>query len=408
MIGYKCVACKTKYPADYKRNVCAECGANLDVRYDYGRLRDAAEQNTLFDNSRLDIFRYRKLLPTLNPVFATPLRVGYTPLYYVRHLATAVGLNSVYLKDEGCNPSASLKDRASAVVLARAREVGAKVVATATTGNAGSSLACLAAAAGQDCVVFVPENAPPAKLVQLRAYGARVLAVRGTYDDAFNLCRKTCMANGWFNRNTGLNPFTREGKKTCSFEIWEQLDRKVPNWIIVPSGDGNIISGIWKGWRDLFRIGLIERTPRLVCAQSENSDAITRTVRKQDGYPKSWISVRVESVQADTLADSISVDLPRDGLAATRAVIESRGHAITVADDEIIASVGELASLSGVFAEPAAATSWSVLKKMVNQKLITRDESVVCLITGNGLKDTEGVSASLRELNVVDINEDLS
>jgi threonine synthase len=161
----------------------------------------------------------------------------------------------VWVKDDGQNPSASFKDRAGAVALAVARERGASVIAGATTGNAGSSMACLAASVGMTCVIFLPETAPPAKMAQLLVFGAKVIAVRGNYDQAFDLCGEVCRARGWFNRNTGSNPFTREGKKTCSFEVWEQLGRRVPDWMVVCTGDGNIISGIWKGWRELKRNG---------------------------------------------------------------------------------------------------------------------------------------------------------
>ncbi|MBU1908505.1 MAG: threonine synthase, partial [Verrucomicrobia bacterium] len=327
------------------------------------------------------------------PGLAPPLRIGWTPLYAAGRLGAPLGLKQLYIKDDGLNPSASFKDRAGAVALVRAREKGAKVIAGASTGNAGSSMACLTASVGLPCVIFVPEKAPPAKIAQLLVFGARVLAVRGTYDDAFDLCMKICDERGWFNRNTGHNPFTREGKKTCSYEICEQLGWHAPDRVVVPTGDGNIISGIWKGMKDLYAVGLIDRLPKIDCAQSEKSNAITRAVEQvraahPDGAASvDWRHVRIEPVKATTLADSISVDVPRDGLAAVRAVIESGGEACTVPDEEILAAIPELARGAGVFAEPAAACAWAVTRRLAQAGRIQPDEKVICLVTGNGLKD---------------------
>jgi len=290
------------------------------------------------------------------------------------------------------NPSASIKDRASAVALLRAAAMGADTVAVASTGNAGSSTACVAAAMGLRAVVFVPETAPKAKLTQALAYGATVLGVRGSYDDAYDLCMQVCDERGWFNRSTGLNPFTREGKKTSMFEIWEQLGH-TPDRIIVPTGDGNILSSAWKGWRDLHAAGLIDSLPRIDCAQSQGSAAICRSVKRvRAGEPVTdWCLANIETVAAHTVADSISVDKPRDGLAAVKAVIDSGGEAVTVSDDEILSAISELASMAGVFAEPAAAAPWAVAKRLAEDGRIGRDEHVVLLITGSGLKDVAAV-----------------
>jgi threonine synthase len=276
------------------------------------------------------------------------------------------------------------------VALCRAIETGASVVSTASTGNAGSSLACLAAALGLQAVVFVPASAPAAKLTQLLSYGAQVLAVRGSYDDAYDLCLAASDEFGWFNRSTGFNPFTREGKKTCAFEIWEDLGGAVPDRVVVPAGDGNILSGIWKGWRDLKAAGLIERLPKIDCVQSESSAAIAGTVQRlrHNHEPVTdWSTVSVDEVQAGTIADSISVDRPRDGLAAVQAIIESGGEAITVPDQDILAAISEMARFTGLFVEPAAAAPWAAVRQMADDKLIDADERVICLVTGSGLKD---------------------
>jgi len=381
--GFECLVCGTVQPATFKGMVCPACGGNLDVTYRYAAIDPA---NWMI--ARDDIFRYAALLPLHGLDGIPPQRVGQTPLYHARRAGEMLGLRHLYIKDDGLNPSASFKDRAGAVALAVARERGAKVIAGATTGNAGSSMACLAGGAGFPCVIFVPHTAPPAKIAQLLVFGAKVLAVRGNYDQAYDLCGAVCERLGWFNRNTGFNPFTREGKKTCSFELWEQLGRRAPDRVLVCTGDGNIISGIWKGFRDLKALGLIEKLPRLHAVQSERSAAIAMAVRALDGeIPASWREVAIPTVQADTIADSISVDYPRDGIGGVRAVLETGGEAVTVSDEEIVAAIPELARATGVFAEPAAAASWAGLNQLVAAGKIHRDERVVCLVSGNGLKD---------------------
>ncbi|MBN1270276.1 MAG: threonine synthase [Kiritimatiellae bacterium] len=405
--GFQCCACgKTQAPG-FHGYTCPACGGNLDVTYDYHAFQARMDPEQPFAAARHDIFKYAPLLPIEDTSLAPPLRVGATPLYPAERLGASAGLEQLYLKDDGLNPSGSFKDRASAVAIARARETGAKIVAGASTGNAGSSMACMAASVGLPCIVFVPEKAPPAKIAQLLVFGAKVMAVRGTYDDAFDLCLKICAKHDWFNRNTGHNPFTREGKKTVSYEICEQFGWNAPDWIVVPTGDGNILSGTWKGLKDLHALGLIERLPRLVCAQSEQSAAVSRAVwalRKGIGDPGQidWSKVRIEPVRATTLADSISVDVPRDGLAAVRAVIESGGEAVTVPDTEILAAIPEIARGAGVFCEPSCAATWAVVKKLARERRIAPRERVVCLITGSGLKDIVSARKAAGEPTLID------
>jgi threonine synthase len=265
-------------------------------------------------------------------------------------------------------------------------------------------MACMAAAMQIESVVFVPEKAPPAKIAQLLIYGAKVIAVRGTYDDAFDVCTRVCEEKGWLNRNTGFNPFTREGKKLAAFEIAEQLGWEAPDRVIVPTGDGNIISGIAKGMRELVDVGLIARMPKIDCAQAEGSAAITRAIEKlrsADG-PPDWSRVRIEPVKATTLADSISVDDPRDGLAAVRSVMESGGEAIAVSDDEILDAIKQVARLSGVFVEPSCACAWAAMRKLAEQGKVHPDERVVCLMTGSGLKDIQNARKVAGEPILID------
>ena len=389
MNGYRCFACDTFLGADFDGFQCPGCGGNLDVTYDYHAC------DTTFKGD--DMFRFAPLLPVDR--FAAPLKIGGTPLYN----AAQLGPENLFIKDESGNPSASIKDRATAVALQRAVDTGAGTVAVASTGNAGSSTACIAAALGMRAVVFVPESAPAAKLTQSLAYGATVLAVRGTYDDAYELCLEAAHEFSWFNRSTGFNPFTREGKKTASFEIFEQLGG-APDRIVVPTGDGNILSGIWKGWRDLQALGLVDTLPKIDCAQSVSSAAVCHAVWRvrEAGAEPDWSALGIEPVSAATVADSISVDQPRDGLAAVRAVIESGGEAVTVSDDEILAAIPELASATGIFAEPAAAATWAATRKMLGEQRVGPTETIVMLVTGNGLKDIAGASSVVGQPQVIE------
>ena len=396
MNGYRCIACAESQAADFAGFVCPSCGGNLDITYDYASIaRDIAGG---FDDSRTDLFRYASLLPVRKPDAAFPLRVGGTPLYAAPRLGELYGLRNLYLKDDTVNPSASTKDRASAVALRRAIDIGANVVAIASTGNAGSSLACLAAALGLRAVVFVPENAPAAKLTQALSFGATVFAVRGSYDDAFDLCLAASDEFGWFNRSTGYNPFTREGKKTCAYEIWESLGGRVPDRIVVPAGDGNLLSGICKGWCDLQAVGLVDRVPKIDCAQSDASAAICLTVdrlRNKGEAEPDWSRVVVDKVRASTTADSIAVDRPRDGLAAVKGILRSGGEAVRIPDEEILAAIPEMARVTGIFAEPAAAAPWAAVKQMLRDDKIEADELVVCIVSGSGLKDIANARKSV-------------
>jgi len=310
--------------------------------------------------------------------------VGMTPLSSAPALARRFGVGAVLVKDDGRNPSASFKDRASSVALAHAREAGHDLVVAASTGNAAAATAVLAAPARIKVRLFVPRSAPRAKVAQLLTFGAEVLAVDGTYDQAFELSLAATRRFGWYNRNTGFNPYTREGKKTVSFEICEQLGWKAPDLVVVPVGDGNIISGVWKGFVEFHRLGLVETVPRLLAVQAAGSAAIA-TALAGDGV--------VRPVAGETVADSIGVRMPRDGDAAVKAVRDSGGFAVTVSDEEILAAIPDLARNSGVFAEPAAAAGLAGLARAHARGSLGGARIVVLLVTGSGLKD---VGAALR------------
>jgi threonine synthase len=355
----------------------------LEVHYNYERISQHISRATLAEDHDPTFWRYRALLPISYSHGEQPaLSIGGTPLYTVNRLRTYLGMKDLWLKDDSRNPSASLKDRASIIAVMRAE---GKTVACASTGNAASSLAVQAAAVGLPCYIFVPQNAPRAKIVQLLMCGATVFAVNGSYDDAFDLCIEACNIFGWYNRNTGYNPYLVEGKKTVGLEIAEQLDWQIPDSVLVPTGDGCIISGVYRGFEDLYRLGMIERIPRMVAVQAEGSPAIVRAL-EGDGV--------VRPFPAQTIADGISVSLPRNGAMAVKVIRESGGFGVTVTDEEILVAEKELARLTGVFAEPSGAASYAGLLRLLGEGRIERDERVVLLVTGSGLKSIDAVVGS--------------
>ena len=388
--GLRCVRCDA--PAHLADDVytCRACAGNLQVEYDYDAIRAAWSRDELARNADFTIWRYAPLYPIAATLDCPP--IGWTPLLRTPRLGERLGLCNLLIKDDGRNPSASFKDRATAIALGRARDTGRDLVTGASTGNAGSSTAVLAAALGMKARIFIPRAAPRAKVAQLLACGADVLAVDGTYDQAFDLCLAATQQFGWYNRNTGYNPFTREGKKSVSLEICEQMGWRVPDLVVVPVGDGNIISGVWKGFTDFQRIGFIDRLPRLLAVQAEGSAAVVRAL-EGDGT--------IKPVSGETVADSISVSVPRDGEAAVQAVRASGGFGVTVSDAEILAAIPEVARGCGVFGEPAGVTSYAGLKKAAQRGLIDPACTIVVLMTGSGLKDIASVMKVAGEPRVI-------
>ncbi|NNF09609.1 MAG: threonine synthase [Acidimicrobiia bacterium] len=386
--GLVCVICGVSYPIADSGYVCPahpEVGSGnegiLDVRYDYELVGSRISRQSLAADPTNTMWRYRALMPVAADAVVPPLTVGWTPTYDAPRLAAALGVARVWVKDEGRQPTASLKDRASAMALVKAREKGAEVVTTASTGNAAAALSGLAASIGQKNVIFVPETAPEAKVTQLLAYGSTVALVKGNYDAAFDLCMQAAEEFGWYNRNTGFNPYMTEGKKTAGLEILEQLGWDAPEAIFVSVGDGSIIGGVHKAMKDAVALGWIERTPRIFGIQSAGSDYLVQAFESgEDVLTKAPIS-------AETVADSISADLPRDRIKAMAAVTETGGSYLRVSDDEILAAVPTLARGSGVFAEPAGAAAYAGLEVAAERGLVGADDRVVVLSTGNGLKD---------------------
>ncbi|MDH3674293.1 MAG: threonine synthase [Anaerolineae bacterium] len=394
VLNLKCLICGKEYGVDEIDYVCPDHGDEgiVDVQYDYDLIGRRITQGDLLHSTNHTIWRYKPLLPVDPEAAVPPLTVGWTPLYRANRLATELGLKHVWVKDDGRLPTASFKDRASAIAVVKAQEKGAAVITTASTGNAAAALSGLCASVRQPNVIFVPETAPEAKIAQLLVFGSTVLLVKGTYDDAFELCLDAAKAYGWYNRNTGYNPYMSEGKKTASFEICEQLGWQAPDRIFVSVGDGCIIGGLHKGLKDLFALGWIEHLPKLMGIQAEGSAYMYQAWR--DGAD----ILTKPPIEAHTVADSISAGLPRDRLKALAAVTETDGAYISVTDDEILEAVPALARGSGVFAEPAGAAAFAGLLKAVDQGLVSPDEQVVVLNTGNGLKD---ISSAMKAVDLV-------
>jgi threonine synthase len=386
--GFRCFECAREFRGDEVEYVCPSCGGNLDVLYDYEAVGARLTKARLAADGDLSMWRYRPLLPIADSSRVPPLAAGWTPVYDCPRLAAQFAIKQLFVKDDGRNPTASFKDRPSALAVVKAREAGAAVITTASSGNAGSALAGMCAGLAMRSVIFVPAHAPAAKVAQLVVYGATVVLVEGTYDDAYDLCLAAAARFGWYQRSTGFNPYTREGKKTAALEICEQLGWQVPDKVVVSVGDGNIISGLWKGFCDFHRLGFIDRLPQMVGVQAAGAAAIVDAANS-DGA--------VRRGAAYTVADSINVAQPRDARAAVRAIQDSGSCGVKVSDDEILQAIVQLARATGVFAEPAAAASYAGLAKLCDAGAIHSGERVLLMLTGNGLKDVESARRVIGE-----------
>ena len=326
-------------------------------------------------------FEIADLLP-IEKEFFPPIPVGNTPLWEPANLRRSTGCKNLFIKDDGSNPTSSFKDRASFLVSAAAKKFNINDIVLASTGNAGSSMAGIGAAAGQNITLFLPKTAPTAKLVQALQYGATVHRVDGNYDFAYDLSMEFSRRKGGMNRNTAYNPLTIEGKKTVSLELFMQLKRPV-DVLFVSVGDGCILAGIYKGFRDLKKLGLIEQVPRIIGVQAQTSDALTRA----------FTTGKFTNIPTSTLADSICVDVPRNGIHALAQLKRYDGEMITVTDDEIIKAQTELSSSTGLFTEPAGAAAFAGFLKAAAG--IDANGVVVVLTTGNGLKDSASATLGI-------------
>ncbi len=389
---FECITCGKIYAADEVTYICPICEKENDndntqppkgvlkTLYNYEKIRTRYKKHKLFD--KLKEKEYLELLPIKSERSLSFLKVGKTPLYEINSLQIPLlkGVR-IFLKDDSQNPTFSFKDRASDLVCAVAKENGMDTIVAASTGNAGSSLAGICASQKQKAIIFVPKSAPKAKLTQILMYGAQLIPVDGSYDDAFELSIETTKKFGWYNRNTAYNPFTIEGKKVVAFEIFQQMKRELPDRIFVPVGDGCIISGVYKGFEDLLKLALIDKIPTVIAVQSEKSDNIIRNLESDTFISK----------PSNTIADSISVDIPRNFWMTKKFIEQYNGEWISVSDEEIISASKILSENTGIFAEPAAAASFAGILKYHKQDKIDENSKNVVLLTGSGLKDLNAV-----------------
>jgi len=402
---FECTTCGKKYEYDEVEYLCPVCEKEntseippkgvLKTIYHYGKIKHLAKSYKLFD--KLKSKEYRELLPIKSERSLSWLKVGKTPLYKIssEHIPqlTKEGNKSfqLFLKDDSQNPTFSFKDRASELVCAYAKENEIDTIVAASTGNAGSSLAGICASQKQNAIIFAPASAPKAKLTQILMYGAQLVPVDGTYDDAFDLSIEATKKFGWYNRNTAYNPFTIEGKKIVSYEIFQQMKQQIPDMIFVPVGDGCIISGVFKGFEDLLKLNLIDKMPTIVAVQSENSDNIVRNLNSEKFITKA----------SCTVADSIAVDVPRNYWMTKKFIEDYKGESIIVSDPEIIAASKILSENTGIFSEPAAATSFAGMLKYSDQVSFDENSKIVILLTGSGLKDLNSVQKIIKIPNSI-------
>jgi threonine synthase len=388
---YECIDCGKQFFTNEVIYLCASCSKENDgskppkgvlkVVYNYS---DALKNHKTFKNLKNNNFI--DIIPVSRISSYPKLNIGNTPLYQFNKLNNKDIPFQFFLKDDSQNPTFSFKDRASALVSAFAKENNIDTIVAASTGNAGSSLAGICASQGQKAIVMVPESAPIAKLTQIMMYGATIIPVKGTYDQAFDLSVKATEKFGWYNRNTAFNPLTIEGKKTVSFEIFDQLNETLPDRIFVPVGDGVIISGVYKGFEDLLNLDLIDKIPTIIAVQAEGSNNIIRNL------DSNLFSTKVSK----TIADSISVDIPRNFYMAKQFISKYNGEYLTVTDDEILQASVTLSRNTGIFAEPAASAAFAGLLNYYQSDRLDNNSKNVVLLTGSGLKDLTAVKSILK------------
>ncbi len=388
--GYRCTVCNAEFSYEQERMTCPYCGEKgiLDIVFDYAQVKKQMNRETLAKDRDNSMWRYRALMPIAGKGLSRFLRVGWTPLYSSNRLGDELGLKALYIKDDGLNPTASLKDRASAVAVAKALELGYDTIACSSTGNAASSVAGNAARMGVKTVIFVPERAPKGKVAQLLIFGANVISVRGDYRQTFELSRDAIEKWGFYNRNAGINPILTEGKKTVALEIAEQMNWQPTDWVAVSVGDGCTIGGVYNGFNDLYEMGMIERIPKILGVQSSGCCPFVDAAREGRD---------LVAAKENTIADSIAVGVPRNPKKALRAVSASSGAWAAVSDEEIYAAMRLLGRTEGVFGEPAGVTAAAGVKKAVETGMIRPDETVTAICTGSGLKDVNNAMKAAGE-----------
>lgn len=377
----QCIECGAKYPPDEVIYNCKKCGNILEVQYD---LKEVSEKLKASDwkERPLSVWRYGELLPILDESKIVTLNEGGTSLYKCERLGAELGMKNLYVKNEGENPTGSFKDRGMTVGVTKALELKAKTVICASTGNTASSLAAYAAKAGLKCIVLIPAGKIAlGKLAQSMMYGAKVIAVKGSFDDALSTVMEASAQLKVYLLNS-INPFRLEGQKTAAFEICDQLGLNVPDKMILPVGNAGNISAYWKGFKEFRSLGIVSNLPNMIGIQAAGSPPIARAVKKK--------LKRIEPVKnPETVATAIRIGNPISWKKALNAIYESRGTAEIVSDEEIINAQKLLARKEGIFVEPASASSIAGLKKLAEAGQLDKNDVVVCVATGHGLKDPD-------------------
>jgi threonine synthase len=378
----ECINCRTKYPIDEVIYFCRKCGDILEIKLDYDMARDMLRKSG-WKKTPLSVWRYRNLMPIADPSRIVTLNEGGTGLHQCKRLGEALRLKQLYVKNEGENPTGSFKDRGMTVGVTKAVELGVKSVICASTGNTSASLAAYAAKAGLQCAVLIPSGKIAyGKLAQAIIYGAKVIQVRGNFDQALDIVFKLSEKHRSIYLLNSINPFRIEGQKSLGFEICEQLDNKPPDRVIVPVGNAGNISAIWKGFTEFHNLGFVKTLPKMTGIQAEGAAPIAHAIKTG--------SKEIKSVKKpETIATAIRIGAPVSWKKAVNAIRDSSGTAETVTDDEILEAQKTLSRLEGLFVEPASASSIAGLKKLVENSEIDKDERVVCVTTGHGLKDPD-------------------
>jgi threonine synthase len=388
ILGLLCRECGKTYDIA-PVHVCELCFGPLEVQYNYDEIAKTISKTSIADGP-ISMWRYSDLLP-LNLPPCVGHQVGFTPLIRAENLAKALGVREVYVKNDAVShPTLSFKDRVVAVALSKAREFGFEIVGCASTGNLANSVAAHAAEGNFKSYIFIPHDLEQGKVVGTLVYGATVLSVKGNYDEVNRLCSEVAGKYGWGLANVNLRPFYSDGSKTFGYEIAEQLGWKTPKHIVCPSAGGSLVTKIYKSLNEFYKLGLIDSVDtKMYVAQATGCSPISTMVKEK--------SEIMRPVRPNTIAKSIAIGNPADGYYAAEACRKSGGWAEDVSDDEIVEGIGLLAQTEGIFTETAGGTTVGVTKKLIQQGVIPRDESIVICITGNGLKTQEAVMGKIGE-----------
>jgi len=390
-----CKECGTTYELEAK-HVCDECFGPLEVSYNYDRLRQQVSRETI-EAGPNSIWRYRQFLPLLSDN-VIDVGTGMTPLLKANRLARQLGLKNLYIKNDAVNmPTLSFKDRVVSVALSRARELGFSTVSCASTGNLANSTAAIAAHAGLDCCVFIPADLEAGKVLGTLIYNPTLMAVKGNYDQVNRLCSEVANTYGWGFVNINLRPYYSEGSKTLGYEVAEQLGWQLPDHVVAPLASGSLYGKIYKGFQEFIKVGLVEdKSVRFSGAQAEGCSPIASAFREGRDF--------IAPVKPNTIAKSIAIGNPADGVYALDLARKTNGNIESVTDAEIIDGMKLLAETEGIFTETAGGTTIAVLKKLVEAGKIDPDETTVAYITGNGLKTQEAVQGYIGEPLTIDAN----